>query len=325
MTRTVRYRPTGWSSVPTTESLVGQAGGSSHDSALARPRVRIMGESRGESRDSGIVIPTSVGVPSAPHYGDHVSDTLIWADSFDGTGYTGWYKNMGSRIATGGVDGGPFTRCGIQTPADNQYMYRVFGGNPQHLFFQFWSRVSVANPGEWKMLIIHHWAESSSVTRYQFDSTSVSYGDGPSWSNSDNTTPFIRSRLSSRWEWDTALPGPSYDTQADETQPIFVWDNGGPTPHKEPAPVWSGDHDIGIVPWSPLDDGQWHELTYEIKVGDDGYVRGWIDGHLWLDSSDGPMKYPGVPDYAQFDGNAPTLGHKAFNWDLDKVVAWKRA
>lgn len=270
--------------------------------------------------------PARIDGGEAPSFGDHEDDELIWQDSFD-NGTSAWFTNVGQPVGSGGVDGGPHARCPMSAGGATQYFSRGWNVGPTHIFFEFYVRFpNVKNPGEWKYLIMHHTAEGANITRYQWDSATYPYGGGPEWTNSDTSIPFAASRLTSRWQWNTAKPGPSYDTQPHETQPIFVWDNGGGVfPHKEPAPVWSGDRDIDKVPWDPWDDGAWHKHTFELKLGNDGYCRVWADGFLYLDSSDGPMQWPGLPDGLQFDGSAPNQGHKAFFWDFDAFTVWKRA
>lgn len=160
----------------------------------------------------------------------------------------------------------------------------------REVLFDYWVRVDVPGPsaidGKWH--ILHHDRErtssgcrqaSSSVNRYQLSVT----GFRPNGLVTDGFTRFL-----GIGEATESCEGPV--SSAPRFFPGFVW---GENP-AEAAPVLSGDPDIRLVPWTPMDVG-WLRVTGRIVLGPDGFAQFWLGGFPAYDSQGGPMYFQAVP------------------------------
>ena len=275
---------------------------------------------------SGIVFVNA----AAPSFGSDPADVLIWEEDFES------YANTNEMIFAGG---GPWDRdsrpsvtldlTGGQVNSKAMKFARSTGSSgprasrsgltsPTHFFAEYYFKLVFLTAGtrsEVKWLIIHHNQEgaagcSGGIARYQFELTSDVSLFGVS---------VPKPRFRQRGEFNTGCDGPV--TGGTQTG-YFTW---GSNPQM-PAPVLAEDPDISQVPWSPINDGNWHKHTIEIKVGDgtNGYTRLWLDGHLYWDSSASPMNLPGVPTSLLFETVSGGTTDAYDSW-FDDMTLWKRS
>ena len=162
---------------------------------------------------------------------------------------------------------------------------------------------------------MHHDAEGgngcsgSPIARYQF-----AFSSDTSGLPSDNIQ---LPRFLTRGEFNTNCDGPV--TPAESDRCYFTWD----ADYNAPAPVLSIDPDINSVPWDPIDDGNWHRHTIEIKTGNgtDSYHKLWLDGNLYLNSFGSPMNMPGEPTSFMFE-TVSGWSTDAYNSRFDNITLW---
>jgi hypothetical protein len=267
-------------------------------------------------------------VNAEPVFGDDTSDTLIWFDDFES------YADTAEMTLAGD---GPWDRGGRSTTeldtsigmnsSKSMKLTKNAGYNgglavrgdltsPEHFFIEYWFRVvtGVDPDGTGKWIIVDHnvnrdGCAGTPVARYQFP-----------WTTNagvfDVSTP--NSRFLSRGEYDISCDGP---VAGGSQTGYFTW---GSNPQM-PPPVVAEDPDIGLVPWSPINDGNWHKHTIEIKTGDgtNSYTRLWLDGNKYWDSFGSPMNLPGIPTYLKYE---LTSGHVSDPYEawFDNVRTWKR-
>lgn len=282
-----------------------------------------------EGQDDPPPPPPSGG--AAPRYGDNSSDRIIWREDWESYGdiydtYPTWRYGSFEIAETdldqnGGVGGSTGFRWNVPSGTGGPLLERDVDGSPTHFFMEYDFRIEQgAEPTYGKWLIIHHDAEgrnssctdddgNPSLARHQFGFNRKGY---PAYGDPDHA------RFGARGEQPASCDGPL-------TNDSYGWFTWGGDRH-EPAPVLSQDPDIGKAPWSPVNDGNWHRHTIEIKTGNGtgGYVRLWLDGHLYWDSSSNSMNHPGRVDRVLWDMVSGSSKLSSYTWWLDNITVWRR-
>ncbi len=281
---------------------------------------------------SGAFTYTTAVPGDAPQFGDDPNDELIFSDDFESYDsmnsggvevYDAPWAGHVSEVELddgGGRGGGKAIYRNIDAGTGGAKFWRDVP-DVAHFFLEYWFKLGAGDHVDWgKWLIVHHDMEmvtgclGNGMVRHQFAITKehdafVAGGD-KDWGS-----------LSTRSEVNSGCDGPPSNPVNGTGVGFFNW-SADP---QDSAPVHSGDPAIGNAPWNPLNDGNYHKHTIEIKSGDgtNGYVRLWMDGFSYWDSSAGLMNYPGVAKQILWE---PVSGpsHNAYEVWLDDITVWKR-
>jgi hypothetical protein len=192
---------------------------------------------------------------------------------------------------------------------------RRIRGRPTRFFATFWFRLLTVGPNpqpEAKWVIVRHDAEGTAgclgrpIARYQFAlTTELAFGGNQA-----------RSRFGARGMQSSECNGP---VVGDNQRGAFTW---GRNP-QDPAPVLANDPAIHTTPWGPINDGNWHRWTMELRTGDAAYLKLWLDGHLYWNSTGQRMRMPGRPTSFKLEMVSGTRSTE-FTAYFDDLTLWTR-